>query len=160
MTTASGAELFEAASREHIEIVRALFLEYAQSLSFSLCFQSFDQELKNLPGDYAPPSGRLFLLLHDSHPAGCVALHGLEPNVCEMKRLYIRPEFRGHGYGRVLVERVIAAAREIGYQSMCLDTIASSMKDAVALYRKVGFKKISPYRANPIEGALYLELAL
>jgi putative acetyltransferase len=156
----AGAEIVEATRPEQIESVRALFLEYAQSLGFSLCFQSFDKELEDLPGDYAPPRGRLFLLLQDSRPAGCVALHGLEEDICEMKRLYVRPEFRGHGFGRVLVERVIAAAREIGYRRMRLDTIASSMKDAVELYRRMGFNEIPAYRTNPIEGALYMELSL
>ncbi len=155
-----GAELIEATRTEDIEQVRSLFLEYAASLGFSLCFQSFEQELKNLPGEYAPPTGRLFLLLHDVRPAGCVALHKLEDNVCEMKRLYVRPEFRGHSFGRDLVERVIQAAREIGYQRMRLDTIASSMKEAVELYRRSGFREIPPYRINPIEGALYMELDL
>ena len=155
-----GKELIEATLAEHVEQVRTLFLEYAQSLGFSLCFQSFDQELKSLPGEYAPPGGRLFLLSHDTHAAGCVGLRKLEDNVCEMKRLYVRPEFRGHGFGRDLVERVITAAREIGYQRMRLDTIGSSMKDAVVLYRRMGFREIPPYRANPIEGALYMELVL
>jgi putative acetyltransferase len=156
----SGAKLIEATRLEHIEQVRTLFLEYAQSLGFSLCFQSFDQELKSLPGEYSPPAGRLLLLYHDSHAAGCVGLRNLEENVCEMKRLYVRPEFRGYGFGRDLVERVIAAAREIGYQRMRLDTIAPVMKDAVELYRRMGFREIPAYRTNPIEGALYMELML
>ena len=154
------AQLIEASTAEHIEQVRALFREYAASLNFSLCFQSFDDEVKNLPGSYASPSGRIYLLLHENHPAGCVALRKLEDNICEMKRLYLRPEARGHGHGRVLAERIISAAREIGYKRMRLDTVASSMKDAVELYRRLGFKEIPPYRKNPIEGALYMELVL
>jgi putative acetyltransferase len=157
---AASAEIFEATRSEHIEEVRELFLEYARSLDFSLCFQSFDQELKNLPGSYAPPSGRLFLLLHNSRAAGCIAMRKLEEDICEMKRLYVRPEFRGHGYGRVLVKRLITAAREIGYQRMRLDTVPSSMKDAVELYRRMGFKEIPPYCTNPMAGALYFERTL
>lgn len=158
--SADHATLIAASSAEQVEQVRTLFLEYAASLSFSLCFQSFDDEVKNLPGSYAPPDGCLFLLLHDGRAAGCVALRKLDKHICEMKRLYVRPEARGHGYGRVLTERVIAAAREVGYERMRLDTVASSMQDAVELYRRMGFRDIPPYRANPIEGALYLELSL
>ena len=154
------AELIQAALPEHIEQTRALFLEYADSLGFSLCFQGFDEELKSLPGDYAAPSGRLLLAQYEKQAAGCVALRKLEVNTCEMKRLYVRPAYRGKGLGRILVERVIAEARAIGYERMRLDTIASSMKDAVELYRKMGFKEIAPYRANPIGGALYMELLL
>ena len=152
------AELIQAALPEHIDQTRALFLEYADSLGFSLCFQSFDEELKSLPGAYAAPSGRLLLALYEQQAAGCVALRNLEANICEMKRLYVRPAYRGKGLGRILVERVIAEARAIGYERMRLDTIASSMQDAVELYRRMGFKEIAPYRANPIEGALYMEL--
>jgi GNAT superfamily N-acetyltransferase len=153
-------ELIQATLPEHIEQTRALFLEYAESLGFSLCFQSFDEELKSLPGAYAPPSGRLLLAQYEQQAAGCVALRKLEANICEMKRLYVRPAYRGKGLGRILVERVIAEARTIGYERMRLDTIASSMKEAVELYRRKGFKDIAPYRANPIAGALYLELLL
>jgi len=158
--SADRAELIEATSPEQIQQARGLFLEYAESLSFKLCFQSFDEELQSLPGKYASPAGRLFLLLHDNRPAGCVGLRKLEPNICEMKRLYVRPEARGHGYGRVLAEAVIKAARDIGYERMRLDTIGDSMKDAVELYRRLGFREISPYYENPVEGALYMALTL
>lgn len=153
-------ELAQAESRQQIAAVRALFLEYANSLNFSLCFQSFEKELAELPGQYAPPDGRLLLAGHDSQPAGCVALHKLEAEICEMKRLYVRPQFRGKGLGRVLAERVVAGAREIGYKRLRLDTVEPVMRDAVALYRKLGFREIAPYRENPIEGALYMELEL
>lgn len=156
----SRVNLIQATLPQHIEQARALFLEYAESLSFSLCFQSFDEEVKSLPGAYAVPAGRLLLAHYDQQAAGCVALRKLETSVCEMKRLYVRPTHRGKGLGRILVERVIAEARGIGYQRMRLDTIASSMPDAIELYRKMGFREIPPYRANPIEGALYMELLL
>ncbi len=147
-------------SPAQIASARELFLEYAKSLEFSLCFQSFDKELAGLPGDYAPPDGRLLLASYEGALAGCGALHKLEPGICEMKRLYLRPAFRGKGLGRILTERVILEARAIGYERMRLDTIGSSMKDAVALYRALGFREISPYRPNPIPGALYMELQL
>jgi putative acetyltransferase len=137
-----------------------LFLEYARSLGFSLCFQNFDKELAELPGEYAPPDGRLLLAEYGGELAGCVALHRLEPETCEMKRLYLRPKFRGKGLGRVLAERIIGEAREIGYKRMRLDTVEPVMKDAVAMYRRFGFREISPYRANPMPGTLYMELDL
>jgi putative acetyltransferase len=139
---------------------RELFREYAESLGFSLCFQSFDQELAGLPGDYAPPEGRLLVAEYSGQPAGCVALHRLGPEICEMKRLYLRPQYRGKGLGRLLADTVIAEARSIGYRAMRLDTVEPVMPNAVALYRRLGFKEIEPYRANPIDGALYMELAL
>jgi ribosomal protein S18 acetylase RimI-like enzyme len=139
---------------------RELFLEYANSLGFSLCFQSFEKELAGLPGEYAPPTGRLLLAEYDRQLAACVALHKLEDSICEMKRLYLRPKFRGQGLGRVLADRIIAEARQIGYRRIRLDTVEPVMKDAVAMYRKIGFREIEPYCANPIAGALYMELVL
>ncbi len=150
----------QAESSAHIGQARELFLEYAQSLGFSLCFQNFDKELAGLPGDYAPPEGRLLLAECQDQLAGCVALHKIDSGTCEMKRLYLRPEFRGKGLGRVLAERIIAEARQIGYQRMRLDTVEPIMKDAVAMYRKLGFEEIAPYRPNPIAGAMYMELKL
>lgn len=142
-----------------MEQARHLFLEYAGSLGFSLCFQGFDQELASLPGDYAPPGGRLLLIECDGAVAGCVALHPLD-HAIEMKRLYVRPEFRGRGLGRRLAEAVIAEARAVGYARMRLDTVEPLMKEAVAMYRALGFRGIAPYRENPIPGALYMELLL
>ena len=150
----------QAESPAQIAQTRELFLEYAQSLGFSLCFQNFDKELAGLPGDYAPPDGRLLLAAYEEQLAGCVALHKLEPAICEMKRLYLRPQFRGKGLGRALADRIITEARHIGYQRMRLDTVEPVMKDAVAMYRKIGFQEIDPYRSNPIAGALYMELQL
>jgi putative acetyltransferase len=147
-------------SPDQIAAVSELFLEYAESLGFSLCFQGFDKELAELPGDYAPPRGRLVLAMHDDKAAGCVALHPITENVGEMKRLYVRPDFRGKGLGRALAERVIADAREIGYKELRLDTVEPRMQAAVAMYRQLGFHEIAPYRPNPIEGALYMELQL
>jgi putative acetyltransferase len=156
----NGLFVMQAESGSQIAQARELFLEYAGSLNFSLCFQSFDKELEGLPGDYAPPEGRLLLAQYDGALAGCVALHKLEPQICEMKRLYVRPQFRGKGLGRILAEAVIAQAREIGYTTIRLDTVEPVMKNAVAMYRILGFQEIAPYRSNPIEGALYMELHL
>ena len=150
----------QAESAAEISHARELFLEYAQSLGFSLCFQNFDKELTNLPGDYAPPDGRLLLARFEGQVAGCVALHKLDEGICEMKRLYLRPQFRGKGLGRAIADRIVAEARQIGYQRMRLDTVEPVMKDAVAMYRRIGFREITPYCNNPIAGALYMELLL
>ncbi|MGA9966232.1 MAG: GNAT family N-acetyltransferase [Terriglobales bacterium] len=150
----------QAESAAHVAQARELFQEYAQSLGVNLCFQNFEQELAGLPGHYAPPGGRLLLAEYDGQLAGCVALHKWEDGVCEMKRLYLRPSFRGKGLGRSIAEKIIAEARGIGYQRMRLDTIEPLMKDAVEMYRKLGFREIAPYRPNPIAGAMYMELQL
>jgi ribosomal protein S18 acetylase RimI-like enzyme len=152
--------ILQAKSKGHIEQTRQLFLEYAESLGFSLCFQSFDKELAGLPGDYSPPNGRLLVAEHEGKIAGCVALHKLSDGVCEMKRLYVRPAFRGKALGRALAERVIEEARAIGYTQMRLDTVVGKMDSAIALYRRLGFREIPPYRENPIPGAIYMELDL
>jgi putative acetyltransferase len=159
-SVANGLTFAQAQSLTQIAQARELFLEYAQSLGFSLCFQNFDKELAELPGDYAPPAGCLLLAEHEGALAGCVALHELEERICEMKRLYVRSAFRGKGLGRALAEAVINAARDIGYHHMRLDTVEPVMQDAVALYRLLGFKEIAPYRPNPIAGAMYMELKL
>lgn len=156
----SQIDLMEATLPEHIEQIRSLFLEYGSSLGFSLCFQSFDEELKNLPGAYGPPNGRLLLALCAGSAAGCIAFRPLQDGICEMKRLYVRPAHRGRGLGRMLVQRLIAEARAVGYERMRLDTVGSAMKDAVALYRQTGFKEIAPYSTIPIENALWMELRL
>ncbi len=157
-TPGPGLQPLQAESPEQIASVRELFLEYAQSLGFNLCFQSFDKELASLPGDYALPDGRLVLATHEGQAVGCVALHKIEPGISEMKRLYVRPQFRGKGLGRALAERVIADARQIGYKRLRLDTVEPVMRAAVAMYRQLGFREIAAYRENPIEGALYMEL--
>ena len=163
--SSTALQIVQVQSPMDIEQARGLFLEYAQSLGFSLCFQNFDQELVDLPGDYVPPDGRLFLAALDGKLAGCVALHRLatsllEERVCEMKRLYVRPEFRGHNVGRNLAERAISEAREMGYSQMRLDTVAGKMDRAILMYRQVGFRQIAPYRQNPMPDALYMELSL
>ncbi|MFZ1009497.1 MAG: GNAT family N-acetyltransferase [Candidatus Sulfotelmatobacter sp.] len=155
-----GLTFAQAESPEQIAQARELFLEYAQSRGFSLCFQNFDKELAELPGDYIPPAGRLLLAEFEGQLAACVALHKLDSGICEMKRLYLRPQFRGKGVGRTLAERIIAEARHIGYQRMRLDTVEPVMKDAVAMYRKLGFREIAPYCSNPMAGAIYMELEL
>jgi len=157
---ADEVSILQAKSAEEVAQVRELFLEYAASLNFSLCFQSFDTELQQLPGDYAPPDGRLLLMRYEKQPAGCAALHRAGPDVCEMKRLYVRPVFRGKRLGLALINAVIEEAKAIGYKSMRLDTVEPVMKDAVAIYRRLGFRQIAPYRDNPMEGALYMELQL
>jgi len=158
--TQAKASISLAETAAQLDQIRELFVEYAQSLGFSLCFQGFDEELASLPGMYAPPSGRLLLVEHDGQLAGCGALHNLDATTAEMKRLYIRSNFRGLGLGRALAERILADAKSIGYQSIRLDTVAGTMDDAIALYRRMGFREIEPYRANPIPGALYMELKL
>ena len=152
-------EIVQALTPGHVAEARALFREYERSLGIDLCFQGFEQELAGLPGAYAPPRGRLLLSLDGAAPAGCVALRPLADAVCEMKRLYVRPAFRGRRAGRQLAQAVIAEARAIGYARMRLDTLPS-MKEALALYRALGFVEIAPYYANPVPGARFLELDL
>jgi putative acetyltransferase len=144
---------------EHVPVIRVLFEEYAAALGVDLGFQDFDRELAELPGDYVPPAGRLLLALDDGEPAGCVALRRFEPGVCEMKRLYVRPAFRGTGLGRLLAERIVAAGRDAGYDRMRLDTLPT-MAAARRLYESLGFVEIEAYRPNPIHGTTYFELAL
>jgi putative acetyltransferase len=153
--------IIPAETADLISTARELIMEYAAWLEFKLCFQGFDEEMRTLPGKYAPPSGRLLLALWDQRPAGVIALRALdEPGLCEMKRLYVRPEFRGHGIGRILVERVIADAAEIGYSRMRLDTIQGKMGDAIAMYRRLGFRETAPYYSTPVGETLFMELAL
>src|SRR3954463_15511350 len=153
-------QIEQASSSEQIELARILFQEYGASLGFSLCFQNFDKELAGLPGDYAPPTGRLLIAYLEGEAAGCVALHEFEAGISEMKRLYVRPAFRGKRVGLALANGIIAAAREIGYKRMRLDTVPSEMADAVKMYGRLGFKQNAPYRENPQPGTLYMELDL
>jgi hypoxanthine phosphoribosyltransferase len=151
--------IIEAHSSQHIEIARALFAEYAREIKVDLCFQNFNAELAGLPGKYSPPRGRLLLALISGKPAGCVALREIGDGICEMKRLYVSPAFRGKGLGAKLASSVIIAAREIGYECMRLDTLGS-MKQAIALYESLGFQRIAPYYDNPIDDAVFMELEL
>jgi len=148
-----------ATSAGDIAEARRLFREYEASLDVDLRYQGFERELAELPGAYAPPRGRLLLAVDDSAPAGCVALRPLGDDVCEMKRLYVRPAARGKRVGRLLAEAVIGEARSVGYSRMRLDTLPS-MKDAQALYRALGFAVIAPYYASPVAGTRFMELAL
>ena len=152
-------EIIHVETKDQVSIIRELFIEYATSLGFSLCFQDFDKELAGLPGEYAPPDGCLLLAMDDAIAIGCVALRKLDEGICEVKRLYVKPSGRGKGIGKNLVDAVIKEAIKIGYTKMRLDTVPK-MKEAITLYRKIGFKEIKPYRDNPIEGALYMELNL
>jgi putative acetyltransferase len=141
------------------EVVIRLFREYASGLGFSLDFQDFEDELHRFPGQYAPPRGTLLLAEIEGVAAGCVGLRPLDLGTCEMKRLYVRPPFRGRGVGRRLAERVIDEGRARAYHCMRLDTVPS-MAQAIALYRSLGFFEIPAYRYNPVPGALFFELAL
>jgi GNAT superfamily N-acetyltransferase len=153
--------ILQATSAAHISMARDLITEYATGLEFNLCFQGFDEEMRGLPGKYSPPSGRLLLAFWGDHPAGVIALRPLnEPGLCEMKRLFVRPEYRGHGIGRVLVERIICDAVAIGYLRMRLDTVPGEMDSAIAMYRRFGFAETAPYYNSPVGKTLFFELAL
>jgi putative acetyltransferase len=152
-------DLVQVDSERYLPRVRELFGEYAAPLGFDLHFQEFKKELDELPGDYSPPDGRLVLAMEGDKAAGCVALRKLDQSTCEMKRLYVRPEFRGKSLGRDLAEAIIREARKIGYRRMRLDTVPS-MTSAISLYQSLGFREIEPYRYNPIKGAKFMELDL
>ena len=145
---------------QYIADTRQLFREYSAWLEIDLCFQNFEQELAQLPGDYEEPEGRLLLAFHEAKLAGCIALRKLDESTCEMKRLFVRGTFRGQGIGRNLIEMIIREAREIGYERMRLDTLPPKMNDAIALYQSFGFKDIPPYYDNPVPGAKFMELEL
>src|SRR5262249_2218447 len=133
---------------KYVGVVRELFSEYARALNVDLCFQNFEQELAELPGRYAPPTGVLLLARQDGQISGCVGVRQLSKRICEMKRLYVRPTFRRNGTGRLLAATVIEMARKFGYHRMRLDTLAS-MNEAISLYSSLGFHRIEPYYDNP-----------
>ena len=149
-----------------LDAIKVLFREYAESLGFSLAYQDFDKELADFPGKYAAPEGALLLATADGEAAGTVALRKLEQGICEMKRLYVKPAFRGRrtadgrSIGRALAEDIVAIGRDRGYQRLRLDTIGGKMRQALSLYRSMGFVEIPPYYASPIPDTAYLELVL
>jgi putative acetyltransferase len=152
--------IVEANTQQDIEHARTLFQEYASGVGISLCFQNFDHELENLPGDYAPPDGRLLLAFDEGQIMGCIALRKLEPGVCEMKRLFVRPQYRGTGLGKILVQSIIDKAHQLGYTHMRLDTMPGRMDKAIALYHSIGFVEIDPYYKSPVEDAKFMQLEL
>jgi ribosomal protein S18 acetylase RimI-like enzyme len=152
-------EIVPAGSAAQVQSARALFREYQAYLGVDLCFQSFEQELAALPGEYAPPGGRLLLALWGGEVAGCIALRDLGQGVCEMKRLFVRPAFHGKGIGWTLARRIVEEARQAGYRHMRLDTLPQ-MQKAQALYETLGFHDIPAYRPNPNAGTRYMELVL
>ena len=160
MSKFSSTNIIQSHSAEDITHARELFREYEAWLEVDLCFQSFEKELAELPGKYAPPDGRLLLARINGQLAGCAALRKIEHGICEIKRLFLRPQFRGQGLGRQLAEAIIRQAKQIGFERMRLDTLPPKMNDAIALYRSLGFKEIGPYYNNPVPGAKFMELDL
>ncbi len=151
--------IITAETREHIKHFHELFREYEKQLNVDLCFQDFETELANLPGVYAPPEGCMLLAEYDNKIAGCATLKKIGEGVCEMKRLYVRPAFRGKAIGRELSEAIVEEARKMGYAKMRLDTL-SRLTEAITLYRSMGFKEIKPYVFNPLDDVIYMELEL
>jgi len=151
--------IIRAQSPDEIDEVRRLFREYERFLDVDLCFQSFEEELAGLPGKYGPPDGVLLMAMDGRQSAGCVALRKVEDRVCEMKRLYLRPQYRGRGLGRLLAERILSEATALGYSVMRLDTL-DKLKAAMGLYEAMGFRRREPYYGNPLPGVVYWELDL
>jgi ribosomal protein S18 acetylase RimI-like enzyme len=153
-------EIIQTETPEQIEEIRKLFREYENWLDIDLCFQDFEKELANLPGKYAKPDGRLFLIHKENLSAGCIALRIIDAETCEMKRLYVREQFRGLGLGKMLIEKLFEEAQVIGYKKMRLDTLPDKMPSAVKLYKSHGFCEIPPYYDNPHRQTLFMELDL
>ncbi len=152
-------QIIQATTHDEIAVARALFEEYAASLEIDLCFQGFAEELANLPGVYAPPRGRLLLARNGDVVSGCAALRPLEAMTCELKRMYVRPTFRGQGVGRALAEAIVAAARTIGYARIRLDTL-EEMTAARSLYESLGFASRTAYYETPLVHTVFMELEL
>ena len=153
------AEISRAVIPREITVIKDLFQEYAESLNFDLDFQDFGEELETLPGKYAPPLGSLLVAKENGETVGCVAVRPLGSEICEMKRLYVKPAHRGKKVGRELAVAIIEEAKRLGYKAMRLDTV-EAMKEASALYRALGFQQIDAYTYNPLPGAMYFELKL
>jgi GNAT superfamily N-acetyltransferase len=153
--------ILQAETPQQIATARELMIEYAAALGFDLCFQNFDEEMRTLPGKYATPAGRIFLADWNGQAAGVIAMRPLEEaGACEMKRLFVRPAFRGKSLGRALAEKLIAEAVAIGYRKMKLDTIQGRMDQAIALYQALGFRDVSPYYPSPVRETRFMELEL
>ncbi len=153
-------EILEVNNKDIIEKTRILFSEYEKWLNVSLCFQGFEEEVATLPGKYSPPEGRLYIVKEGCNYNGCIALRKIEDGICEMKRLYLRPEARGKGIGNALIAKIIEDAKEIGYKTMRLDTVKEKMPKAVELYSSYGITEIEAYYNNPNPHTLYMELDL
>ncbi len=153
-------EIIAVNNKELIEEAKLLFREYEKWLNVSLCFQGFEEEMNTLPGKYAPPDGRLYIVKYDNRFCGCIALRKLEDGICEMKRLFLKQEIRGKGIGNALVSMIIKDAKDIGYLKMRLDTIKEKMPKAVKMYERYGFVKIERYYDNPNPHTLFMELDL
>ncbi len=152
-------EIIHVKTAKHLNEICQLFREYENFLGVDLCFQGFEEELARLPGEYAPPKGSLLLAVDGKNTAGCVAVREFNGDVCEMKRLYLRSKYRGVGLGRKLAEKIIEEAARIGYSSIRLDTL-KNLKEAMGLYKSLGFKRVDPYYDNPLPGVTYWELQL
>ncbi|MEH1741023.1 GNAT family N-acetyltransferase [Fusobacterium varium] len=147
------------AAYNDLENIKLLFNEYTTMLGVNLAFQGYDEEIKNLPGKYALPYGRLYIAYYDNKAAGCIALRKFENDGCEMKRLFVRPEYRHLKIGKKLVDKIIEDARELKYKYMVLDTL-SNLHEAISLYRKSGFQEVEAYYENPLDNVLYFKLEL
>ncbi|HBJ79384.1 GNAT family N-acetyltransferase [Fusobacterium varium] len=147
------------AAYNDLENIKLLFNEYTTMLGVNLAFQGYDEEIKNLPGKYALPYGRLYIAYYNNKAAGCIALRKFENDGCEMKRLFVRPEYRHLKIGKKLVDKIIEDARELKYKYMVLDTL-SNLHEAVSLYRKSGFQEVEAYYENPLDNVLYFKLEL
>ena len=155
----SAVKIVLARSTEDYTLAKTLFLEYARDIDIDLSFQDFDRELSELPVQYGPSEGGILIFKVDGRPAGCVAVRRFEKETAELKRMYVRPAYRGQGLGRRLGEEALALARRLGYRAIRLDTL-TKMGKAMALYQSFGFGEIPPYRINPVPGAKYFELRL
>ena len=152
-------EFIIAKTEEDYSEARVLLREYEAASEVDLCFQGFEEEVETLERMYGPPGGVFLILRAGERTAGCVALEDSGDKVCEMKRLFLRPEFRGRGLGRRCAEEIVRIAREVGYAALRLHTLPS-MRAAIALYRSMGFREIAPYTDNPVEGVIFMELTL